>query len=104
MVPVFLFWQKGVVGVAQQNTFKKQNVCIENRMQLTATGVERVDFFSSELITAQTAEGKLHIKGEGLYIENLSAETGELLVKGKVLALSYAEGVRPAGFWGRLFK
>ena len=104
MVPVFLFWQKGVVGVAQQNISKKQNICIENRTQLTATGVERVDFFSSELITAQTAEGKLHIKGEGLYIENLSAETGELLVKGRVIALSYAEGVHPSGFWGRLFK
>ena len=47
---------------------------------------------------------RLHIKGEGLYIENMSAETGELLVKGRVLALSYTDGVRPTGVLKRLLK
>ncbi len=68
---------------------KAHSLHIENRSRLTASGVTRVDFFSETLITVQTADGRLHIKGEGLYIENMSAETGELLVKGRVLALSY---------------
>ena len=46
----------------------------------------------------------MHIKGEGLYIENMSAETGELLVKGRMLALSYTDGVRPTGVLKRLLK
>ena len=77
---------------------------LEGRGKLTATGIRRVDFFSDELITAQTSDGRMHIKGEGLYIENLNAETCELLVKGRVLALSYDDGVKPASVLGRIFK
>lgn len=91
--------------MAQQTAnVKKHSLCIENRACLTATGVERVDFFSEELITAETADGRLNIKGEGLYIENLSSDTGELLVKGRVIALSYADSVRPTSVLGRIFK
>ena len=49
---------------------------------------------------AQTASAKAH----SLHIENMSAETGELLVKGRVLALSYTDGVRPTGVLKRLLK
>lgn len=90
--------------MAQQISARKHMVQIENRERLTATGVERVDFFSEELITAQTSDGRLNVKGEGLYIENLNADTGELLVKGRVIALSYADGVRPTTVLGRIFK
>ena len=90
--------------MAQQISARKHMVQIENREHLTATGVERVDFFSEELITAQTSDGRLNVKGEGLYIENLNADTGELLVKGRVIALSYADGVRPTTVLGRIFK
>lgn len=91
--------------VAQQTAnARKHTLQIENRTRLVAAGVERVDFFSDELITAQTSDGRMHIKGEGLYIENLNAETGELLVKGRVIALSYDDGVKPASVLGRIFK
>ena len=90
--------------MAQTVNGKSHSLHIENRTRLTASGVERVDFFSETLITAQTADGRLHIKGEGMYIENMSAETGELLVKGRILALSYTDGVRPAGVLKRLLK
>lgn len=90
--------------MAQQMNAKKHALQIENREQLIATGVERVDFFSEELITAQTADGRLNVKGEGLYIENLNSDTGELLVKGRVIAISYADGVRPTTVLGRIFK
>ena len=82
----------------------KHSVQIENRQRFTATGIERVDFFSEELITAQTADGRLNIKGEGLYIENMSSDTGELLVKGRIIAMSYTDGVRPSTLLGRIFK
>lgn len=83
---------------------RKHTLEIDNRTRLVTTGVERVDFFSDALITAQTADGRLHIKGEGLYIENLNADTGELLVKGRVIALSYADGIKPTSVLGRIFK
>ena len=89
--------------MAQQNG-KQHAVHIENRERLTALGVDRVDFLSGELITAHTAQGRQHIKGEGLFVENLNAETGELLVKGRVIAMSYTDGVEPMGFFKRLLR
>ncbi len=88
----------------QTSNGRKHTLEIDNRVRLVATGVERVDYFSEDLITAQTSDGRMHIKGEGLYIENLNAETGELLVKGRVIALSYADGVKPTSVLGRIFK
>ena len=73
--------------MAQTASAKAHSLHIENRSRLTASGVTRVDFFSETLITVQT-----------------SAETGELLVKGRVLALSYTDGVRPTGVLKRLLK
>ena len=90
--------------MAQQNRAQKHCVTIDDREKLTATGVERVDFFSAEMISAHTAQGKMHIKGEGLYIENLNADTGELLVKGRVLAMTYTEGAGHETLLKRLFK
>ena len=95
---------RGSVVVAQQGNAKRHTVKIENRERLTASGVERVDFLSGELITAHTSAGRLNIKGDGLYVENLNADTGELLVKGHVIAMSYTDGVQPMGFFKRLLK
>ena len=87
-----------------QKPMKKHMLTLDARERLTATGIRRVDSFSPELITAQTDIGQLNIKGEGLHIETLSAETGDMLVTGKVAALSYMDGSPAAGFLGRLFK
>lgn len=83
---------------------KRHNLTLDNRQHLTATGIRRVDFFSDELITAQTDLGQLNIKGEELHIESLNSETGDMLVKGKVGAVSYTESTPALSFFGRLFK
>ena len=72
--------------------------------KLTATGIRRVDFFSDEQVAAQTDLGQLNIKGEGLHIEALSADTGDMLVTGKVAAVSYSEGGQALSLLGRLFR
>ncbi|MCI9224787.1 MULTISPECIES: YabP/YqfC family sporulation protein [unclassified Acutalibacter] len=83
---------------------KKHDLSIISRDRLTATGIRRVDFFSDELITAQTDLGQLNIKGEGLHIESLNSDTGDMLVKGRVGAVSYTESSPAMSFFGRLFK
>ncbi len=87
-----------------QKTTGRHSLTIEKRERLTATGIRRVDFFSDELITAQTDLGQLNIKGEALHIETLNSETGDMLVVGKVAALSYTESSPALSFFGRLFK
>lgn len=83
---------------------KPHTVTIQGRNLLTATGITRVDFFSEELITAQTEQGQLNIKGEGLHMNALSAESGDLLVQGKIIALSYSEAVTARSLLGKLFR
>ena len=82
---------------------KRHSLSLENRERLTATGIRRVDFFSDELITAQTDLGQLNIKGEELHIESLNSDTGDMLVKGRVGAVSYTEASSALSFFGRLF-
>lgn len=83
---------------------KRHDLTVANRERLTASDIKRVDFFSDELITAQTDLGQLNIKGEGLHIESLNSDTGDMLVKGRVTALSYTESSPAMSLFGRLFK
>ena len=60
----------------------KHTLEIENRARLVATGVKRVDFFSGELITAQTAGGPDAHQGRGaVYRESQFGDGRALLVK-----------------------
>jgi len=87
-----------------QQPTKKHSLHIDGREHMAATGIRRVDFFSDELITAQTDLGQLNIKGQGLHIDSLDSNTGDMLVKGKVAAVSYTESSPALSFFGRLFK
>ena len=87
-----------------QKPLRHHSLQLEDRAVLRATGVSRVDFFSAGLITAHPDQGQLHIKGEGLHIENLDSASGELLARGKVAAISYTENGPALSFFGRLFK
>lgn len=88
----------------QQRTAKRHNLAIDNRERLTATGIRRVDSFSDELIMAQTDMGQLNIKGVGLHIETLNSDSGDMLVTGKVSAISYTESGPNLSFFSRIFK
>lgn len=90
--------------MADTQQMKNHTLHLDARERMTATGIRRVDFFSDELITAQTDMGQLNIKGESLHIESLNADTGDMLVKGKVTAISYTESSPTLSFFGRLFK
>lgn len=87
-----------------QQSMKKHTLHIDAREHMTATGIRRVDFFSDELITAQTDMGQLNIKGQALHIDSLNADTGDMRVVGKVAAVSYTESSPALSFFGRLFK
>lgn len=83
---------------------KKHVLMLDGREKLSATGVAGVDYFSGELVTARTAIGQLNIKGENLHIDTVNSETGELLVTGKIAAVSYSQAQPAGGFWARLLR
>ena len=78
---------------------------LEDRRALTVSGVSDVDSFDEVTVTVDTDMGELTVKGEGLHINRLNIETGELTLEGSIQSLTYAEvPSRSGGFFGRLFK
>lgn len=73
------------------------HVILEEREQLVISGVEEVERFDENSILLTTAQGELEIQGEGLHIEKLSLDGGDLNVEGEVDSLSYEDGGRTRG-------
>ena len=82
---------------------KQQLLSLENREKLSLTGVTDVSGFDESLIALVTALGPLAVRGEGLHIDRIDLNAGELEVRGKIRELSYEEPAREGGLWSRLF-
>ena len=84
---------------------KNHSIILEDRKQMTLTGVRDVAAFDELKIRLDTVLGELTVKGSELHIDDFSVETGELNLKGTVDSLQYAESRQPeGGFFSRLFK
>ena len=82
------------------------NVIMEGREKLTVSGVEDVDSFDENEVIAKTVRGRLIIRGDGLRLEKLSLDTGEIIACGRVDSLEYeTDGTQESGgFFARLFR
>jgi len=81
------------------------NLMLDARKKLTATGVSNVESFDEQTIVAYTDLGELTIRGQGLKINHLNVETGELVVDGEVYSLIYTQNQpRSAGLLSKLFR
>lgn len=84
---------------------KKHSLILEDRKQLTLSGVKDVAGFDEKTITLLTELGELSIKGSGLHIGSFDRESGELNVDGTVDSLVYSETRQTeGGFFSRLFR
>ena len=84
---------------------KRHSMIIEDRKNLTLTGVCDVSGFDEQCVVLQTELGELTVKGAGLHINNFSHESGELSMDGEVDSLVYSENHKTeGGFLSRLFK
>ena len=81
------------------------SLIIEDRKNLTVTGVTEVDNFNDEEITLYTSYGQVTIKGEGLQVSVLNTECGDVTASGKVNSVVYSEKFeKHPGFFGRVFR
>ncbi len=81
------------------------NVTMKDRSSLVVTGVTDVDSFDEMTIVAYTDIGELTIKGEGLKINRLSIETGDLSVDGRISSLIYTDDAPKAtSFFSKVFR
>ena len=82
------------------------HIILEEREQLVISGVEEVESFDESAIYLTTAQGPLEIQGEGLHIEKLSLDGGDLKVEGDIDAVTYEDdaGGSRGGFLARLLR
>ncbi len=84
---------------------KKHSLILENRKNLSLSGVSDVAGFDENTVTLITEAGELSVKGSNLHINKFSVETGELSLDGCVDSLLYSESKQQeGGFFGRLFR
>ena len=64
---------------------------LNDRRQLTVTGVTEVVSFDENAVVLRTELGELLVQGSGLQLRQLSLEGGQVAVDGTVTAMSYEE-------------
>ena len=76
---------------------------LNERSQLTMTGVAEVVSFEETTVVLRTFLGTLIVQGQGLKLKTLSPEGGQVAVDGQIAALIYEEP-RDRGLWQRLWR
>ena len=91
---------KAAVGAAE-GIKAPHNVIMEDRHTLTVSGISDVDSFDEQTVIVFTDMGELTVKGEGLHINRLSLEVGEIMIEGNISSLSYSDSkpTQEGGFW-----
>ena len=78
---------------------------IEGRSRAVISGVEELGSFSEEMVAVFTASGLLTIEGDGLHIDRLNLEEGQMIISGDLFGVLYDETEPPRqGFFARLRK
>ena len=81
-----------------------QNIIIEDRKNLTLSGVKDVISFDDETLLLETVLGRLTVKGAGLHIVNFDTASGDLFAEGKIYAAVYTSDEKNGGFFSRVFR
>lgn len=87
---------------------KAHKVSMNNRRNVSITGVNDVLSFDVKEVLLETELGMLMMKGADLHISRLSLEKGEVDVEGKIDSLTYSEhesfAKKSESLLGKLFK
>lgn len=88
----------------EENNILNHSVILENRKNLSISGVKECLGFDEETINLDTNFGKMTIKGMGLHIVSFNTESGELTADGRINAIVYTASQNQGGFFGKIFK
>jgi sporulation protein YabP len=85
--------------MTEQKVFPHR-LSLNERKELTVTGVTEVVSFDEETVVMKTSLGTLTVHGRQLQLKNLSTNGGQVEVSGTVSALIYQQN-KPTGSWVR---
>ena len=77
-------------------------LCLNERKQLTMTGVTEVVSFEENAVVLRTSLGTLMVHGRELQLKTLSLDGGQVAVDGHIAALIYEEPRQGGGWLSRL--
>lgn len=83
--------------MAENDGVQMHSILLEEREKLRVTGVSDVQSFDEEQVLLETVRGMLVVRGQGLHVERLQLEAGELIIQGEVGLLEYDDSVQPRG-------
>lgn len=79
-------------------------LALDERRNLSVTGVTEVVSFDETAAVLNTAAGMLVVQGEGLQLKQLSEEDGRVAVVGQVSALHYEQPKTAESWLSRLLR
>ena len=85
--------------MAEQNVMPHR-LNLNERKELTVTGVAEVVSFDEEAVILKTSLGTLNVHGRQLQLKNLSTNGGQVEVCGHIAAMIYQQS-KPTGSWVR---
>ena len=84
---------------------RAQSITLENRENMSVTGVRNVNEFNDTDICLDTDCGVLHIDGEELHRTKLNLEDGVVMLEGNICGVVFEdEQEERTGLWSRIFK
>ena len=81
--------------------YKKQEIVLRDRTTLKITGIDDVSSFDECGIVLSSVNGDISVDGSELKIVNLSSETGEIEISGRVNGVFYFEERPKKRLFGR---
>lgn len=87
-----------------ENLQLPHKLTLNERKNLTLSGVTEVVSFDDNAVVLRTVLGILEVQGQELQLKNLSIDGGQVAVDGHICALLYEEPRESKGFWGRIFR
>ncbi len=94
------------MGTTQEQpaVIKRHNVILEDRQRLSMSGVTDVESFNDTEISLYTSLGELMVRGKGLHVDNMSLDTGDIMISGEVKSLVYGDKDRTKkpSLWGKI--
>ena len=80
------------------------HLILENRGRMSLSGITDVERFDEQEALITTTCGLLLIHGEGLHMETLSLDTGDIILQGTVNSIQYEDAPKSGGFFSKLFR
>lgn len=91
----------------EKQTAGLHKLTMSARKTLSLTGVKEVISFDTKEVVLATTQGMLIVRGDGLNVNRLLVEKGEVEIEGRIDSLIYSErgknGKKEEALWKRLF-